>query len=542
MGHLERSVDAARIGPETAARDRVPLRVALCLDSFVQPAWARKIVADIQASPFARICLVVRREAPRASLLATLWRDRGHLLHDAYVRLDARIFRGEPDALAPTDVQDLLAACPVTDGSDPAHLRSLGLDVALAFAQPADALAESARYGVWSVHGGSAREVLPGLREVMEARGTTAATLEVRSGGAGPKAVSVSYGPTDHVSVTRNRNPLLWKSAALVLRGLRDLAADGPGALARAPDAPSLPPKPTNLVMAGLLLRLAARYLRGKVRDLLTREQWYLAYGFEDPSAPRDDFRRLVEAMPPKDCYWADPFPVRTDDGRSFLFFEELRYRDPKGRILGMEISEEGAGRPFPVLERPYHLSYPHVFRWEGRYYMVPESSENRTVTLFRCESFPDRWVEEKVLLRDLDAVDATLEEIDGCWWMFLNAAPFGAGNRDELHLFHAETPLGPWTPHRRNPVKSDCRGARPAGRLFRRDGQIFRPAQNCSGAYGSSIVIQRVDLLSKDDYRETAVAEVLPTWDRKARRVHTLNRQDGIVVLDLLRQQRRFP
>ena len=34
-------------------------------------------------------------------------------------------------------------------------------------------------------------------------------------------------------------------------------------------------------------------------------------------------------------------------------------------------------------------------------------------------------------------------------------------------HVFHADSPFGPFTPHRRNPVKSDVRSARPAGKLF---------------------------------------------------------------------------
>ncbi|MCK6461948.1 MAG: formyl transferase, partial [Planctomycetes bacterium] len=131
--------------------------------------------------------------------------------------------------------------------------------------------------------------------------------------------------------------------------------------------------------------------------------------------------------------------------------------------------------------------------------------------------------------------------EVAGRWWMFVNVTAYGAGNRDELHLYHAETPLGPWTPHARNPVKSDCRGARPAGRLFRRDGQLFRPAQNCAGGYGSSIVVHRIDLLTTQAYVETQVAEIRPDWDPKARRAHTINRCDGFLVLDLLRRRSRF-
>lgn len=294
--------------------------------------------------------------------------------------------------------------------------------------------------------------------------------------------------------------------------------------------------------MARLLARLAFRYLQGKVRHLLAREQWYLGYRFEDPSAAHEGLEGLIEIMPPKDRFWADPFPVRTADGRFHVFFEELRYDDWKGRIMAVEIVPgRGALEPRPVLERAYHMSYPQVFAWRGQHYMLPETSANRTVTLFRCISFPDRWVEEKDLLRDIDAVDATLAEIDGCWWMFVNVALPGAGNRDELHLYHAPSPLGPWTPHARNPVKSDCRSARPAGALFRRDGRLYRPAQNCGGSYGASVVIHRIDELTPGTYRETRVLEITPGAASGASRIHTLNRCDGLLVVDLLRQRRRF-
>ncbi|HEX5138909.1 MAG TPA: formyl transferase, partial [Planctomycetota bacterium] len=291
--------------------------------------------------------------------------------------------------------------------------------------------------------------------------------------------------------------------------------------------------------MAAMFLGHAFRYARRKLADLFTNEQWYPAYRFGDLTP---DLKDLIEVMPPKDRYWADPFPVRTHDGRVFLFVEEFAYKDPKGRILAMEIDPvRGAGKPFPVLERDYHLSYPQVFAWQGQYWMVPESSQNGTVTLFRCVSFPDRWVEERNLLEGVQAVDATLEEVDGRWWMFVNVTGHGTGNRDELHLYHAESPLGPWLPHARNPVKSDCRGARPAGRLFRQGGQLLRPAQNCAGGYGTSIVIHRIDVLTTEAFRETPVGEIVPDWDPKAKRAHTLNRCDGFLVLDLLRRRRRF-
>ena len=531
--------------PAPIAEDRAKaaLRVGLLLDSFAQPAWARKLIADLQASPFARVALVVKcpQEAP-PGLLRTLWLRRHHLLHDLYVRLDDRIFRGKPDAFAPSDVADLLRGCPVVESADLARTHDLDVIVALGSDVPAARYARAAKHGVWALRHGDG-PALPGLSEVMEAEGSTGSLLEVWSEGSEvPKVIYRSFGTTDRISVRRNRNPLYWRSAAFVVRKLRDLAAEGPRALEEvpSPEAPPLRKRPTNLVMAGLLVRHALRYLRKKASDLLFREQWYLAYRFE--SAPREGFLGLVDVMPPEDAYWADPFPVRTDDGATFLFFEELRYGDPKGRILGMEIDPvKGAGKPFPVLERGYHLSYPQVFRWQGQYYMIPESSANGTVTLFRCVSFPDRWVEERDLLRNIDAVDATVFENAGRWWMFVNVAPFGAGNKDELHLYHADTPLGPWMPHARNPVKSDCRAARPAGLPFRRGGQLHRPAQDCSGNYGSAIVLHRVLELTPEAFREAPVERIVPIRDPKAERTHTINRCEGLLVLDLMRRRRRF-
>ena len=529
---------------------KAPLRVGLLVDSLALPAWAGRLAAEIRASPFARVVVVGTALGlpPRETLLRRLWRGRSTLLHDLYVRLDARIFREEPDAFAPTDIRPLLGGCPIEEvgAADLERVRAHDLDVAIVLSRtlPPAACSGIARHGAWSLRDAAPAgpEAPPGVLEVLRGEGSTGSLLEAWTPGSGNgQVIYRSYGPTDHVSVRRNRNRLCWKGSAFFLRKLRDLAEQGARAIQGETAPPTPPPfKPTNLAMAALLLRLAFRYVRGKLLDLLTHEQWYLAYRFED--RPGDDFRDLTEIMPPKDRYWADPFPVRTRDGRTFVFFEELRYKDPKGRILALEIDpERGAGEPFAVLERGYHLSYPHVFEWQGQYYMLPETSQNRTVTLFRCVSFPDRWAEERDLLRDIDAVDATIEEIDGCWWMFVSVAPFGATNREELHLFRAGTPLGPWTPHPGNPVKSDCRGARPAGRLFRRDGLLYRPAQNCAGGYGTSIVIHRVDLVTPDAYRETPVADIIPGWDPKARRAHTVNRCEGLVVLDLLRRRRRL-
>ena len=47
---------------------------------------------------------------------------------------------------------------------------------------------------------------------------------------------------------------------------------------------------------------------------------------------------------------------------------------------------------------------------------MLPETSGNRTVELYRCVEFPHRWELDRVLMDGVHAVDATLAEHDRRW------------------------------------------------------------------------------------------------------------------------------
>ena len=91
------------------------------------------------------------------------------------------------------------------------------------------------------------------------------------------------------------------------------------------------------------------------------------------------------------------------------MFCEEFPYATGKGVISVFALDE--AGNPGPtrvVLERPYHLSYPVVFRHEGQIFMMPESSANRTLEIYRAEHFPFRWTLDRVVLSDIELADAT--------------------------------------------------------------------------------------------------------------------------------------
>jgi hypothetical protein len=137
------------------------------------------------------------------------------------------------------------------------------------------------------------------------------------------------------------------------------------------------------------------------------------------------------------------------------------------------------------------------------------------------------------VLLRGARYVDATLHRAGDRWWMFVNAGADGTELHDELHLFYADSLLGEWRPHARNPVKSDVRSARPAGRLYERDGVLYRPAQICAPLYGTGISVNRVLELSPEAYAEQEEQRVLPTHPAGLLGLHTVNRAGDLVVVD---------
>jgi hypothetical protein len=168
---------------------------------------------------------------------------------------------------------------------------------------------------------------------------------------------------------------------------------------------------------------------------------------------------------------------------------------------------------------------------------MCPEARQSGAIELYRASAFPYEWELEATLLADVRAVDPTLVEIDGRWWMFTNIAPDGSSDPscwdDDLHLFHAPSPLGPWIPHRRNPVKSDLRSARPAGRLLEVNGKLYRPAQDCAEQYGHAMVINRIVRIDPNEYREITVDRIPPDWTAGLLRTHTVNMEHDLTVVD---------
>ena len=493
------------------------LRVGLFADSAWQPRWLAEAFAKVAASDFAQIVLIASAHGAPARP-SWPWR--------LYGALDRRIF-------APRARHEELVELARYVPHEASALAQARLDVAFALGAIDDAELDGlARYGVWRFFG-------DGAAEVVEGAPLTASGLQVRlAPGAEPRIAYQSWSRTYPLSVARNRAQLFAKTGEFAWRALREAQRYGRGWLEQCP-AHKGAGTPTEIQWTPIVKRIVARGLE----RALHREQWFLAFrrGNNGEAIPADlaGFTR-IESPPGRT--WADPFVIERG-ARHYVFFEDLPFSAGKGHIAMLEIDSHGRwSAPVQVLERDHHLSYPFLFEHEGALYMVPETAQAGTVELYRCTEFPLGWRRERVLLEGVRLVDATLERVGGRWWLFANGAP--GGSRvfdDELHIYHADSLAGDWQPHERNPVKSDARCTRPAGRLYWRAGALYRPAQICVPRYGAGLSLNRVLRLTPQHYAERQVERVMPAPGSGLYGLHTVNRAGALTVVDAFTRARRF-
>jgi hypothetical protein len=201
----------------------------------------------------------------------------------------------------------------------------------------------------------------------------------------------------------------------------------------------------------------------------------------------------------------ADPFMVKVD-GLWHMFFEVLNNEPNKGEI-GRATSRDGLTWRYEriVLQEPFHLSYPYVFRWNDDFYMIPETLGANAVRLYRADSFPDKWTLIKDLIPGQHA-DPSIFERDRKWWLYTCPTPH---KHDTLNLYSAADPASQWTEHPSSPIISnDKTVARPGGRVLDYDGKLLRFTQDCVPTYGRQVRAFEVTELTARTYREHEVKE----------------------------------
>ncbi len=271
--------------------------------------------------------------------------------------------------------------------------------------------------------------------------------------------------------------------------------------------------------------------------------QWQILFSFDRNHIDKNDFKNFYKIVPPKDRFWADPFFIE-NDGRFFIFFEEMLFSEDKGKISCVEVFKDGThSNPKLVISGDYHFSYPFILKINNKFLMIPETLENHTIQIYECNIFPYNWRLNKTIFKNISAVDPTVFFYQNKYWLFANLKSKKTGSTwDELNLFFTDNLFNDsWKSHPSNPIVNDIRFSRPAGNIFINKNKIFRPSQNCSKHYGHSITIREIIKLNEYEYEEITYNSFLPDWNKNVISIHTINKSDNFCVIDAKYKRSRF-
>ncbi|EYB68128.1 hypothetical protein DEIPH_ctg026orf0025 [Deinococcus phoenicis] len=189
----------------------------------------------------------------------------------------------------------------------------------------------------------------------------------------------------------------------------------------------------------------------------------------------------------------ADPF-VTLKDGVFYVFFEAMNLKKGRGEIAVAE------SRDFlhwkltgTALSEKWHLSYPQVFWHGGACYLVPESGEQKAVSLYRAAEFPLGWEKVADLVEGREYLDSSLF-FDGEWTMISYPK-----RSDEVCVFRSPALEHGWSQVARWSKGDSADVLRPAGRIFNVAGRWYRPVQRSAEFYGQDLWLKRLELTGPD-------------------------------------------
>lgn len=239
-----------------------------------------------------------------------------------------------------------------------------------------------------------------------------------------------------------------------------------------------------------------------------------------------------------KDRFFADPFLIKADGKYLYILCEEYTFWEEKGKISLLKVDRETFSLITKkiIIEEETHLSFP--FCEPNGSFIIPESC--KTGKCYKYTIDIESW---EVLNKQL-VVEEGL--IDACFYTDKNGNEWILASKNkipstELYLYHKNKGL--YKEFDNNPILSDNRTSRSAGRIFEWHGETFRPVQDCKERYGWQTKIMHIDKLEKGVYEASEHITINsfenPPYNET---LHTLNVYDECIIVDGSKDLLRFP
>ncbi len=547
---------------ENQQGNKAPIRIGILLNSYNLNFPYYHIIESLKQSDYAEVVLVVLNKTKKSVTAGKIFKNLNYGFFHLYQKADSKFFKPKHTILKTKNCKSLIEGIPVIEvepetknyfqwiaDADLELIKSHNVDVfiRMGFKILKGGILKSAKYGIWSYHHADNkvnRGGPPAFWEMYENNPVTGTIVQILTEDLdNGKVLSKTLGATHKFSMNVGRNGIYAKGMFMLPRLINKLYNEGDTFLENTSAFPELYSQklyttPTNLQVLGFLVRMGSTSFAKFIKQQLFRNQWFLLYNISKKGAIQPSMRKMKKLLPPKGTFWADP-NVIFRDGKYQIFIEEKIAGTKNAHISVITMDEKGkCSDAKKIIERPYHLSYPFIFSYNGFDYMIPESKANNTIEVYKCESFPDQWSFHSVIMENTMALDTTLHFHNNKWWMFVNRVDHPAvSSNDELFIYHASTPFGPWVEHKQNPVISDVRRARSAGKIFSYQGKTYRPSQDCSITYGYGIRINEIIILNEEEFIEKEIDFIEPLWDDNIQGVHSFVFENQLTMVDAVRK-----
>ncbi|MFD0797142.1 hypothetical protein ACFQZJ_06700 [Maribacter chungangensis] len=263
-------------------------------------------------------------------------------------------------------------------------------------------------------------------------------------------------------------------------------------------------------------------------------ERWSLFLG--DGAFMDADLSSSEPLDMPGDEFWADPFLFEHEKVK-YVFFENYSYRTKRGKISCGRMEGKALIDVVDVLDLDYHLSFPYIFKEDGEIYLMPETSENDRLEIYRAVNFPTTWELYSTAFEGEKVADAFFHTDNNKErWLFLNKQIASTSPMNsELYIYKVDSiKLESMEPHAQNPVIIDARVARNGGAILSFAGQRYRPSQrNTDAIYGRALNLNRIEKLTLNEYVEITERVVRPDFDKKLMAMHHVHQLGDTYVFD---------
>jgi len=262
------------------------------------------------------------------------------------------------------------------------------------------------------------------------------------------------------------------------------------------------------------------------------KKKWHVAFQKKDWS--KLVMKKSIIIKNKKNQFLADPFLFQFDN-KHYCFMENYDMVQSKASICVFEINDNKYEFIGNVIKENFHMSFPYIFKYKDDIFMLPETTDNRDLRIYRAIEFPMKWELCKTVFQDIYCCDSMIFYHDQKWWLFTNIDPTKTGEYpSELHIFYSDNPLSNnWKSHAENPINSDTDTLRNAGILYQNK-EIFRVSQKYGfDQYGESLFLNKINKLDINEYDESICHEIKPSFFDNIKGTHHMHSNNVYTAFD---------